>query len=87
MEKKMYFESPTQVAFWDTDGDHYVGGIAYLDEVICGCCGGITSIEEIYEFAPEFIKEPIVEYDTWVDLEEAICGDEKPVFKNQDKTD
>ena len=61
------FDVPTQVAFWDVDGDHYVGGITYGDKIICGCCGGIIEIAEVYEFAPEGI-EPIVVYNEWVDL-------------------
>jgi hypothetical protein len=32
----MFFETPTQVKFWDADGGHYTAGIAYKDEIICG---------------------------------------------------
>ena len=68
-----YFQVPTQVKFWDVDGDHYIGGIAYRDEIICGCCGGIFDITEIYELAPDALKEdPIVVYDTWVNLSSKI---------------
>ena len=74
--KYNYFEVPTQVKFWDVDGDHYIGGIAYRNEVICGCCGGIFDISEIYEFAPDTLEEdPIVVYDNWVDISQDICGD------------
>ena len=45
----MFFETPTQVKFWDVDGGHYTAGIAYKNEIICGCCGGIFEIEEIIE--------------------------------------
>lgn len=73
---KKFFEVPTQVMFWDVDGDYYVGGIAYHDEIICGCCGGIVSIEEVYEFAPTGVKEPIYVFDKcWVDLSQEIMGD------------
>lgn len=41
----MFFESPTQVKFWDADGGHYTAGIAYKNEIICGCCGGVFEIE------------------------------------------
>ena len=34
------FNTPTQVMFWDIYGDHYTYGIAYKNEIICGCCGG-----------------------------------------------
>ena len=73
-EQKMDFEIPAQVKFWDVDGGHYVGGIAYRDEVICGCCGGLYEISEIYEFAPEDV-EPIMVYDTWVDIQAEIIGE------------
>lgn len=75
--KYNYFEVPTQVKFWDYNGGHYIGGIAYRDEIICGCCGGIFEISEIYEFAPnELDNYPIVVYNGWVGLSSAICGDD-----------
>lgn len=40
----MFFETPTQVKFWDPDGGHYTAGIAYKDEIICGCRGGVFEI-------------------------------------------
>ena len=71
--KYSYFEVPTQVKFWDVYGDHYIEGIAYRNEIICGCCGGVLDINKIYEFAPDAIKEdPIVVYDTWVNLSSKI---------------
>ena len=73
--KYNYFEVPTLVKFWDVDGDHYVGGIAYRDEIICGCCGGVFDISEIYESAPDTLEEdPIVIPDRWVDFSHDICG-------------
>ena len=48
--KKLCFEVPTQVAFWEDN--HYIGGIAYGTEIICSCCGGVVEIAEVYEFAP-----------------------------------
>ena len=74
MKKYDYFEVPTQVKFWDVDGDHYIGGIAYRNDVICGCCGGIFDISEIYESAPDTLEDPIVVYD-WVNISSEICGD------------
>ncbi len=74
MKKYDYFKFPTQVKFWDYNGDHYIGGIAYRDEIICGCCGGIFNINEIYEFSPDELKEdPIVVYG-WVDINYDIAG-------------
>ena len=46
MEKKMYFENPTQVVWVDED-NHAHAGIAYGDVIICGCCGGTVAIDEI----------------------------------------
>ena len=67
-----YFEVPTQVKFWEYFDEHYFSGIAYRDEIICGCCGSIFSISKIYEFAPDTLKEdPIVVYD-WVDISSKI---------------
>jgi hypothetical protein len=77
MAKKMHFEVPTQVVFYSFDDEKYIGGIAYGDEVICGCCGGTFEIAELYEFAPEGI-EAIIEYAAWIDIEDAICGGDKP---------
>ena len=67
-----YFEVPTQVKFWEYFDEHYFNGIAYRDEIICGCCGSIFSISKIYEFAPDALKEdPIVFYD-WVGISSKI---------------
>lgn len=75
--KYNYFEVPTQVKFWDVDDGHYSGGIAYRGEIICGCCGGIFEIGEIYESAPDTLKEdPIVIPDRWVDISNDIRGDD-----------
>ena len=69
-----YFEVPTQVKFWD---GRYIGGIAYRDEIICGCCGGIFRISDIYEVAPDTLdNDPIVVYKGWRGLSSEICGDD-----------
>ena len=77
MDKKMYFDTPTQVVFYDYDNECYTGGIAYKDEIICGCCGGIIEIADLYESVPEGI-EAIKEYAAWISIDDAICGGEKP---------
>ena len=75
MERKLiYFDKPTQLKFWDVDGDHYTGGIGYHGDIICGDCGGLIDPEEVYEFAPDGI-EPVVLYEDWVNLSEEIIGD------------
>ena len=64
----MYFDKPTQVAFWDAEGCQWSGGIAYQDEIICGCCGSIIEIEEVFEFAPAEVPLPIRPYEEWADI-------------------
>ena len=72
--KYNYFEIPTQVKFWD---GCYIGGIAYRDKIICGCCGGIFRISDVYEAAPDTLdNDPIVVYKGWVGLSSEICGDD-----------
>lgn len=39
------FGIPTQVTFVSTDGEDCCG-IAYRDEIICACCGGIHEVSE-----------------------------------------
>ena len=75
--EELYFETPTQVAFWDEN--QYVGGIAYKDEIICGCCGGVVKIDEIIEFAPSDVK-PIIDYHDWIPLDDEILADEQKDF-------
>ena len=75
---KMYFEVPTQVAFWEED--HYIGGIAYRNEIICGCCGGIVSLEEVYEFAQDGVV-PVVEYRDWEDIDGYIIANKESYFR------
>lgn len=77
MSGKKYFDRPTQVIFAEPGGDGWNAGIAYKDEIICGCCGGIFEIEEIYNFN-EDIDMPIHEYSDWVDIAEEITGGELP---------
>lgn len=73
MKKYNYFKVPTQVKFWD---GCYIGGIAYQDKIICGCCGGPLKISDVYEFAPDTLEEdPIAIHDSWVDISHEICGD------------
>lgn len=77
MKKYDYFEVPTQVKFWDYEGGHYLGGIAYRDEIICGCCGGIFDISEIYKLAPDtLLGGPIVRLNGWKTIKYDICGDD-----------
>ena len=73
------FNAPTQVMFWDIYGDHYTYGIAYKDEIICACCGGVMKISEVIADAKEDgIKTAIYDYVDWCDMREAIVGGEYP---------
>ena len=72
-----YFDNPTQVKFYDSDAGEcgeYVGGIAYRNEVICGCCGGTFEIEELCEYAPSGVN-PIIICEDWMDIAHEICRD------------
>ena len=76
MKKYEYFAVPTQVKFWDALSKDYIGGIAYRDEIICGCCGSIFEISEIYESAPSTLEgDPIVIVKGWKGLSDKICGE------------
>lgn len=75
MKKYNYFEIPTQVKFWD---GRYIDGIAYRDEIICGCCGGIFRISDIYKVAPDTLDDdPIVVVDGWKGINYKSCGKRK----------
>lgn len=77
MKKYNYFEAPIQVKFWSYGSNHYRGGIAFRDEIICGFCGYVFDISKIYEFAPDTLEDdPIVVYNSWVGLSSEICGDD-----------
>ncbi len=72
MEKITYFEKPTQVIWIDEEGTKHAG-IAYCDEIICACCGGIQEIEEVYEYCPEGMVA--IQVLDWIDISEEIGGD------------
>lgn len=79
-ERITYYNYPTQVAFWEPDGLCYAGGIAYRDEIICGCCGGIIELSDIYDSAPEGVRA-VVEYRDWMSLEDYILDDNERCFE------
>ena len=78
MTENRYFDVPTQVYFWDFDGGHWLAGIAWNQNIICGCCGGVFEIDEVYEYAPAELAHPIIPFNTWVDLSAEITGDSWP---------
>ena len=72
--RKNHFDTPAQVRYWD-DGA-YASGIAFGGVVICACCGGVSSLEEICDQAEEDGVQAIYEYTTWENLSESLgCGD------------
>ena len=74
-----YFDKPTQVMFNDPESGEWDAGIAYRDEIICGCCGGIFEISEVIENAnARNIECAIYSYYSWTDLECEIIGGELP---------
>lgn len=90
MNKKLFapehFEFPRQVRFLDlgdTQGEEvWHGGIAINDSIICGCCGTVLSLEDIFADWEEYGKEeypnveaPVEIYEYWVDINEEIIGE------------
>ena len=78
---KTYYDVPTQVIFYDGGDDSpiFCAGIAYKDEIICACCGGVMKISEVIADAEEDgIKTAIYDYADWYDMCEAIVGGEYP---------
>lgn len=77
-DKILYYDKPTQVKFLDFDGGepYWIGGIAFHDVVICGCCGDTVEISELYEKAEEcgYGYSPI-EALIWIDISEEIKGE------------
>lgn len=81
-----------QVRFFDENSENYLSGILHNGEVICGCCGCVIPIDEIFEFYdfavadnPALVKrcpKPILVYENWVDLCEAISGDADDLDEN-----
>ncbi len=66
-----------QVMFYDKANDKIHGGLLTDDEnIICGCCGGIIPADEIG--GEDDDHEILKVYDSWVNLDEAICRDDLP---------
>lgn len=77
VDKITYFDVPTQVKFYDIDGDHYIGGIAYCGKIICGCCGGVIDLNEFYEdFKLSDHPDDVypLQLFSWIDISNEIIG-------------
>lgn len=68
-----HFDYPVQVSFYDVGTGEYKGGIAYKDYIICGCCGGIIELEDLYEDAAAEEVVPLIEMD-WLDISNELIG-------------
>lgn len=64
MKKIKYYDIPKQV-FFRTEGDDFTTGIAYKNEIICLCCGGITPIDDE-------VLEEVIEVKNWHNINNAI---------------
>ena len=81
-ECQTWFDAPTQVAYFD---EHvYHSGIAYKDEVICACCGGVTEIDDLIRWAPAGVA-PIVPYKDWVSFRDEIIGENEDAFWHEEE--
>ena len=86
---RCFYDIPTQVMFVEPKcvkdgnedcGPEWYAGIAYRDEVICACCGGVFAIEDVLESAEEYgLARGIYSYDEWVDISDAIIDDTLPL--------
>lgn len=61
---------PRQVMFYD--GENYCSGIMLGETLICGCCGATFELDGVLEFAREAGVAPIKQFETWVDISDAI---------------
>lgn len=63
-----YFDIPTQVHFFVPFTSEWCYGIAYHNEIICACCGGIFELDEV---------ESVTKL-TWIGFAEDIADDTLP---------
>ncbi len=77
-KRVLYYDKPTQVEFFDVDDEIpcWLGGIAFHDVIICGCCGATIEISELYDRAEEtrLGKDPVKALN-WIDINEEIKGE------------
>ena len=64
-----------QCKFYDIENDIVHGGILTdCGDIICGCCGGVISSDEI-GIGADCTHKILKVYDDWVNLDEEIMGD------------
>lgn len=65
MEKKIFYATPTQVKFRSEYDDEDQYGIAFENVVICGCCGGVSELDDV----------KILQELPWISLKDEIRGE------------
>lgn len=74
----LYFDIPTQVRFFcptEEDKPAWENGIAYRNEVICGCCGAIFTFEDIFNDARDYgipEEQAVQIWEMWVNFSDYI---------------
>ena len=86
---KWFYDIPTQVMFVEPkcmkdgnidNGPAWYAGIAYRDEIICACCGGVFEIEDVLESAEGYgLARGIYPYGEWEDISNSIIGGALPL--------
>ena len=77
-QKTFYYDIPTQVKFYDfgSEKPYWIGGIAFHDVIICGCCGAIIEISDLYDDAEETgLGEDPIKVLRWIDISDEIKGE------------
>ena len=79
-QKTLYYDIPTQVKFYDfgfeSEEPYWIGGIAFQDVIICGCCGAVIEISDLYDEAEEIgLKEDPIKILRWIDINTEIKGE------------
>lgn len=83
---KRYYETPTQIKYRDPEYElmneeneedrPWIAGIAYESYIICGCCGGVIELKELFDAAEgDDENEPFdlqFEELCWIDIKDAI---------------
>lgn len=72
----LYYKTPCQVRYYETEDGQYYGGIALQDFIICGHCGTVMPIDDIVKCAVRAgvdYDDAIIELD-WMDMSNTIIG-------------
>ena len=77
-KRTLYYDIPTQVKFFDfgSEEPYWIGGIAFQDVIICGCCGAVIEISDLYDEAEETgLGEDPIKVLRWIDISDEIKGE------------